>query len=48
MGVRDYFAGRDDFLEIHITSNPRWRPFCDLLGVAEPNAAFPWVNRALD
>jgi len=43
--VRDYFSGRDNFLEIDITSNASWRPFCEVLGVPEPNAAFPWNNR---
>jgi hypothetical protein len=43
--VRAYFAGRDDFLEIDIIRNPRWEPFCEFLGVAEPEAQFPWANR---
>ena len=44
-GVRAYFEGRDDFLEIDITRDPRWEPFCELLGVAEPTTPFPWANR---
>jgi hypothetical protein len=44
--VRAYFAGRDDFLEIDLTSSPRWDPICALLGVAEPANPFPWVNRS--
>ena len=43
--VRAYFAGRNDFLEIDITTDPRWEPLCRLLGVPEPEVAFPWVNR---
>ena len=43
--VREYFAGRRDFLEIDITNGGTWQPFCTLLGVAEPDAAFPWDNR---
>lgn len=43
--VRSYFEGRNDFLEIDITRESRWEPFCELLGVAEPRAAFPWANR---
>jgi Sulfotransferase domain len=43
--VRTYFAGRLDFLEIDMTDDPSWRPFCELLGVPEPDAAFPWDNR---
>jgi hypothetical protein len=43
--VRAYFEGRDDFLEIDLTRTPEWGPLCALLGVAAPEAAFPWVNR---
>jgi hypothetical protein len=43
--VRDYFQGRADFLEIDITRGASWQPFCGLLGVTEPAAAFPWANR---
>lgn len=43
--VREYFAGRDDFLEIDITAGSGWGPFCDLLGLPEPEEPFPWVNR---
>jgi hypothetical protein len=43
--ARAYFEGRDDFLEIDLTRAPEWGPLCSLLGVAEPEAAFPWVNR---
>ena len=43
--VREYFAGRDDFVEVDITSGVGWQPFCDLLGVPEPRKAFPHSNR---
>jgi hypothetical protein len=43
--VRAYFEGRSDFLEIDITADPNWRPFCELLGVPEPDVPFPWANR---
>jgi hypothetical protein len=43
--ARRYFKGRDDFLEIDLTRTPEWGPLCSLLGVAEPEAPFPWVNR---
>jgi GT2 family glycosyltransferase/glycosyltransferase involved in cell wall biosynthesis len=44
--ARDYFAGRDDFLEIDITARGEWLPLCRFLGVAEPSRPFPWVNRS--
>ncbi|MEY2580870.1 MAG: Sulfotransferase domain, partial [Ilumatobacteraceae bacterium] len=43
--VRAYFAGRENFVEIDISDNPMWRPLCELLGVPEPNVAFPLINR---
>ena len=43
--VHAHFDGRDDFLEIDLTKNPVWGPLCRLLGVAEPDAPFPWANR---
>jgi hypothetical protein len=43
--VHDYFAGRDDFIEIDVTSGPGWTPLCALLGVPEPASPFPWANR---
>jgi hypothetical protein len=43
--VRTYFDGRTDFLEVDLTSNPVWGPLCRFLGVGEPEAPFPWVNR---
>jgi glycosyltransferase involved in cell wall biosynthesis len=46
VNVRTYFAGRDDFLEVDITNASSWRPLCEVLGVPEPNVAFPWGNRA--
>ncbi|MFT5201552.1 MAG: hypothetical protein ACI9C1_000928 [Candidatus Aldehydirespiratoraceae bacterium] len=43
--VREYFAGRDDFVEVDITAGAGWVPFCELLGVAEPKTAFPHSNK---
>lgn len=43
--AREYFAGRDDFVEIDITSGPGWAPLCALLGVAQPRLEFPWENK---
>lgn len=44
--VREYFAGRDDFIEVDITAGAGWAPFCELLGVPEPRQAFPHSNRS--
>lgn len=44
-GVHEYFAGRDDFVEVDITAGAGWTPFCELLGVPEPATPFPWQNR---
>ena len=43
-GVRRYFEGRDDFLEVDITVDPRWGPLCELLGRPQPAEPFPWDN----
>jgi hypothetical protein len=43
--VRAFFEGRDDFLEVDLTTNPAWGPLCSFLGVPEPEEPFPWVNR---
>jgi Sulfotransferase domain len=43
--ARAYFEGCDNFLETDLTSTPEWGPLCALLGVAEPETPFPWVNR---
>jgi hypothetical protein len=43
--AREYFRGRDDFLEIDFTRCPSWEPLCALLGVTEPSQPFPWANR---
>ncbi len=43
--VREYFAGRSDFLELDITDNASWEPLCDLLDRPSPRVAFPWINR---
>ncbi len=42
--VRRHFDGRPDFLEVDFTSGAGWSPLCQLLGVVEPDAPFPWVN----
>ncbi len=44
-GVREYFDGRDDFIEVDITQQPEWAPFCALLGAPEPATPFPWENK---
>lgn len=44
-GARSYFADRDNFLEIDLTSCRDWQPLCRFLGVAEPAQPFPWENR---
>lgn len=43
--VREYFVGRDDFLEIDLTLGRQWAQLCPLLGVAVPDVVFPWENR---
>jgi hypothetical protein len=47
-GVRAYFAGRDDFLELDLTAHPDWDALCEFLGIRPPSAAFPWANRGAD
>jgi GT2 family glycosyltransferase/glycosyltransferase involved in cell wall biosynthesis len=47
-GAREYFAGRDDFLELDLIASPDWRPLCDLLGRPRPTIDFPWANRGDD
>jgi len=43
--TREFFAGRDDFVEVDITAGAGWAPFCELLGVAEPSTPFPHSNK---
>ena len=43
--ARVYFAGRDNFIELDLTAEREWGPLCRFLGVPEPPAPFPWVNR---
>jgi hypothetical protein len=43
-GVREYFHGRDDFLEIDLTCGRGWGPLCAVLRVPEPTVPFPWAN----
>lgn len=45
-GVRAYFAGRDDLLEIDLTTGAAWGPLCRLLDVPPPSRPFPWANRS--
>jgi GT2 family glycosyltransferase/glycosyltransferase involved in cell wall biosynthesis len=47
-GVRSYFAGRTDFLEIDLTARPLWEPLCELLDIRVPRGPFPWNNRRAD
>jgi glycosyltransferase involved in cell wall biosynthesis len=44
--VREYFRGRDDFLELDLSKGADWSALCRLLGVEEPDEPFPWRNRA--
>jgi SAM-dependent methyltransferase len=43
-GVREYFAGRDDLLELDLTRQPRWDELASFLGVDAPEAPFPAAN----
>lgn len=43
--ARQYFAGRDDFLEVDLTACAGWTPLCNLLDLPEPSVPFPWANR---
>ena len=43
---REYFAGRHEFLEVDITSDPSWQPLCSFLGLPEPTVPFPCINGA--
>lgn len=43
--VRDYFAGRDDFLAINFERGEGWAELCPFLGVPIPGAPFPHANR---
>jgi hypothetical protein len=45
-GVRGYFAGRPDFLEIDLTAAPSWSPLCSVLDVPEPTRQFPEANQS--
>jgi hypothetical protein len=44
--VRAHFAGRADLLEVDLTRDPAWEPLSTFLGVAVPDAPFPWENRS--
>lgn len=39
--VREHFAGREDFLELPVTSGAGWQPLCDFLDVPFPSEPFP-------
>jgi len=41
--VREYFDGRDDFLEFRVPY--AWEPLCEFLGRPIPNKPYPWENR---
>ena len=43
--VREYFAGRDDLLELDVTADPGWESLSSLLRVDVPDVPFPWENR---
>jgi hypothetical protein len=43
--VRDYFAGRDNLLELDITAGEGWSGLAPFLGVAVPDQPFPWRQR---
>jgi Sulfotransferase domain len=44
--AREYFEGRDDFVEADITAGVGWIPFCELLGIEEPGIPFPHSNKS--
>jgi len=43
--IRKYFTGRDDLLEVDITTGKGWAPFCNFLGVQKPTEQFPHENK---
>lgn len=44
-GIRAYFAGRDDLLDINFGLEPHWERLCAFLGCPLPDAPFPHENR---
>ena len=46
--VRNYFAGRADFLEIDLERGASWKELCAFLGRPVPTQPFPHSNRAED
>lgn len=42
--VREYFAGREDLLELDLTSSPGWEELASFLGTEAPEVAFPAAN----
>jgi SAM-dependent methyltransferase len=43
-GVHNYFAGRDDLLELDLTAQPRWDELASFLGLEIPEVPFPAAN----
>ncbi len=44
-GVRQYFKGTDNLLEVDLIENPRWNELCAFLGEPVPEESFPHKNR---
>lgn len=44
-GIRAYFAGRPDLLDINFEEEPRWERLCAFLDCPVPEAPFPHENR---
>lgn len=42
--IRDYFAGRDDFLQVCWETGDGWDTLCSFLGLPIPDAPFPVAN----
>lgn len=45
--VRDYFRGRDNFIELSWERGHGWEELCDFLGHPVPSASFPHANRGV-
>lgn len=44
-GVRQYFAGRSDLLEMSIVEGEGWEKLCPFLGLPTPNDPFPHAHK---
>ncbi len=44
--VREFFAGRQNFLELHICDGEGYEKLCPFLDLSQPAAAFPHKRRA--